>query len=67
MVAVIEADANDLAGTRKGSAESDAGRHLRSIGGIHLEPSREALETAGFKKRFVKIAGEGRDIDCCSV
>ena len=67
MVAVIEADADDLAGPCDRASEAGSRWTHRCGGGMVFDPRGEAVQSAGFKEGLVEIGGAGGNIDGGSV
>ena len=67
MVAVIEADADDLAGPCNRASKAGSRCNDRRGGGVVFDPRGEAVQSAGFKEGLVEIGGAGGNIDGGSV
>ena len=67
VVAVVKADADNLA--RAGDRASEAGSRWndRRSGGVLFDPRGEPVQSAGFKEGLVEIGGAGGNIDGGSV
>src|SRR5438552_2937008 len=63
VVAIVETDAHDLAGSHERWSEPHAVRHGGGAGPFLREPARQALEAAGAEERLVVIGAESRDVN----
>jgi hypothetical protein len=67
VLAVIEADAHDLARALDGRPQSGAGLHLGAARCVGREPRGEPLETALGEERFAVVLSERRDVEKTAV